>query len=255
MIKPIVCDYSIKGRGQPLFLIHGIGASRDAWRFMIPKLSEHFTVISYDLRGHGISPKPSYEFDLNDLVLDLENLRERLDFKKAIFVGHSLGGMIAPAYALKYPDHVKALGLISTAAGRTKEDREKVLAIIKSMEDQGISKILPTLINRWFTDQFIKSSSDIIERRIQQVLKTDPEVFMNVFRIYANTEMSPWLHKIKFPTLVLTGENDSACNPRLNKFIVDQIPNSKLVILSKYKHSLLLEAPEKVSNNIINFFL
>ena len=46
---------------------------------------------------------PSYEFDLNDLVLDLENLRERLGFEKAIFVGHSLGGMIAPAYALKYP--------------------------------------------------------------------------------------------------------------------------------------------------------
>ena len=65
MIKPIVCDYSIEGRGQPLFLIHGIGAARDAWRFLIPKLSEYFTVISYDLRGHGLSPKPSYEFDLN----------------------------------------------------------------------------------------------------------------------------------------------------------------------------------------------
>ena len=141
MIKPIVCDYSIEGRGLPLFLIHGIGAARDAWRFMIPKLSKHFTVISYDLRGHGISPKSSYEFDLNDLVLDLEHLRERLGFEKAIFVGHSLGGMIAPAYALKYPDHVKALGLLSTAAGRTTEDREKVLAVIKSMKDQSISKI------------------------------------------------------------------------------------------------------------------
>ena len=46
-----------------------------------------------------------------------------------------------------------------------------------------------------------------------------------------------------------------ACNPRLNRFIADQIPNSKLVILSNYKHSLLLEAPEKVVDNIINFFL
>ena len=143
---------------------------------------------------------------------------------------------------------------LETAAGRTKDDKQKVLAVVKSMEDQSISKILPTLIKRWFTDEFIKTSYDIIERRVQQAIKTDPEVFMNVFRIYANTEMSPWLHKIKFPTLVLTGENDSACNPRLNKFIVDQIPNSKLVILSKYKHSLLLEAPEKVTNNIINFF-
>ena len=66
--------------------------------------------------------------------------------------------------------------------------------------------------------------------------------------------MSPWLHKIKAPTLVLTGENDGACNPRLNKHIANQMPNSKLIILSKYKHSLLLEAPEKVTENIINFF-
>ena len=77
MIKPIICDYSIEGKGQPLFLIHGIGAARDAWRFMIPKLKEHFTIISYDLRGHGTSPIPSNEFNLEDLVLDLELLRDR----------------------------------------------------------------------------------------------------------------------------------------------------------------------------------
>jgi pimeloyl-ACP methyl ester carboxylesterase len=186
MIEPILSDYSIKGRGQPLFLIHGIGAARDAWRFIIPELCKHFTVISYDLRGHGSSPKSSNEFDLNDLVLDLEHLRERLGFEKAIFVGHSLGGMIAPAYAIKYPAHVTGLGLISTAAGRSRDDKEKILSVVKSMEDQGISKILPTLIHRWFTDKFIETSLKIIERRIQQVIKTDSEIFMNVFRILCN---------------------------------------------------------------------
>ena len=150
MIKPIVCDYSIEGKGQPLFLIHGIGAARDAWRFMIPKLKEHFTVISYDLRGHGTSPIPSNEFDLEDLVLDLELLRDRLGFDKSHFAGHSLGGMIAPAYARKYPNRVISLGLLSTAAGRTKEDRSKLSNVIKSMEDNGIPRILNTLISRWF---------------------------------------------------------------------------------------------------------
>ena len=50
MMKKIICDYSIEGKGQTLFLIHGIGAARDAWRFMIPKLKEHFTVISYEFK-------------------------------------------------------------------------------------------------------------------------------------------------------------------------------------------------------------
>ena len=122
------------------------------------------------------------------------------------------------------------------------------------MEKQGVSEVLPTLIDRWFTDYFISSSPDIIERRIQQVINTDPEIFMNVFRIYANTEMGPWLHKINFPTLILTGEKDGGCNPKLNKFIADQIPNSKLVILPNYKHSLLIETPNEIAENIINFF-
>ena len=254
MIKPINCSYSIDGEGPPLFLIHGIGAARDAWRFIVPKIKNNYTVITYDLRGHGRSPKTLTKFLLDDLVEDLEYLRKKLNFNKAFFAGHSLGGMIAPAYALKYPRHVLALGLFSTAAGRTKDDREKILTVIKSMEKKGVAEVLSTLIDRWFTDSFISSSPDIIEHRMQQVINTDPEIFMNVFRIYANTEMGPWLHKIKFPTLILTGEKDGGCNPKLNKFIADQIPNSKLVILPNYKHSLLIETPNEIAENIINFF-
>jgi len=254
MSTPIECKYSIEGNGPPIFLIHGIGAARDVWRFIVPKIRNNFTVITYDLRGHGRSPKSRIKFLLNDLVDDLEYLRKKLEINRAYFAGHSLGGMIAPAYALKYPKHVLSLGLFSTAAGRTKEDKEKIFSVIKLMENKGISKILPTLISRWYTDEFISTSSDVIEHRIKQVISTDPEIFMNVFRIYANTEMSAWLYKIKFPTLVVTGENDGGCNPRLNQFIADQIPDSKLVILPKYKHSLLAEAPNEVADNIINFF-
>ena len=255
MIKPINCSYSIDGEGPPLFLIHGIGAARDAWRFALPKLIKKFTIISYDLRGHGSSPKSQYEFDLEDLVEDLELLRHTTGFKTAFFAGHSLGGMIAPAYALKYPDHVKAIGLLSTAAGRTQEDRNKILTVIKLMEEKGIPQTLPTLVQRWFTDDFIKKFPEIIEKRIQQVTDTDPNIFLNAFRIYANTEMQSWLHRISLPALVLTGENDGACNPRLNQLIARKLNNSELTILPDLKHSILIEAPNLVSESLSNFFL
>ena len=116
MRTPFKCKYSIEGKGPPIFLIHGIGSARDAWRFIIPKIKNNFTVVAYDLRGHGESPKPTTEFFLDDLVEDLEFLRKKLVIDKAYFVGHSLGGMIGPAYSLKYPKHVLALGLFSTVA-------------------------------------------------------------------------------------------------------------------------------------------
>lgn len=253
MMECIDCEYSIEGNGPPLFLVHGIGAARNTWRFAIPILREHFTVITYDLRGHGVSPKPQSEFGLDELVDDLERVRERTGIEQAHFAGHSLGGMIGPAYARKYPNRVKSLGVLSTAAFRTQDDSDKVMGVVKAMERDGIPKILRTLTDRWFTDSFIEQNAQIVENRLKQVIETDPDIFLNVFRIYASVEMSPWLHEIEHPALVLTGENDGGCNPRLNKQIAEAMPNSELVILKDYKHSLLLEAGEIVAENLVIF--
>ena len=87
------------------------------------------------------------------------------------------------------------------------------------------------------------------------MIDTNPDVFMQVFRIYAGTEMAPWLHKVTAPSLVLTGEHDGGCNPRLNRLIDDALPNSELVILPNYKHSILVEAADDVSAHLIRFML
>ncbi|WP_299848098.1 alpha/beta fold hydrolase [uncultured Roseovarius sp.] len=249
----IDCEYTVQGDGPPLFLIHGIGAARNTWAKALPVLIPHFTVITYDLRGHGASAMPTGEFGLDELVDDLERVRERTGFETAHFAGHSLGGMIGPAYARKFPDRVKSLGLLSTAAFRTEDDSAKVCGVVRAMEEKGIPQVLGTLTDRWFTDGFISAHADVVERRLQQVVDTDPDVFLNVFRIYAGTEMAPWLHEVNAPSLVLTGENDGGCNPRLNRLIDKALPNSELVILPELKHSLLLEAGDQVAAHLVRF--
>mgnify|MGYP001250408288 FL=1 len=253
MFDPKEYSLSIKGKGDPLFLVHGIGNTKHAWDYLLPTLTKKFTTITYDLCGHGNSPIKKNNFALKDLVKDLENIRKITGFEKGHFVGHSLGGMICPAYARKFPSKIKSLGLISTAAGRTKQDSDKVFEVINAMKKQGVEKILNKLINRWFTDGFIKNQPEIVNKRITQVLKTDEKIFLNVFKIYADTRMDAWLNEIKAPSLVLTGAEDAGCTPKMNKFISNKIKNSKLVILPKLKHSLLLEAPNKISNEIIKF--
>ncbi len=253
MSEPIECAYSVEGEGPPLFLIHGIGAARNTWAKSLPVLTPHFQVITYDLRGHGSSPMPVNEFGLDELVADLEHLRALLGIEKAHFAGHSLGGMIGPAYAKKYPDRVLSLGLLSTAAFRTEDDSSKVWAVVHAMEEKGIPNILPTLTDRWFTDAFIENHRDVVDRRLKQVIETDPDIFMNVFRIYAGTEMAPWIHEVDAPSLILTGEHDGGCNPRLNSQIHSAMPNSELVIMEGYKHSLLLEAGDLVAHEIVRF--
>ncbi|WP_306113776.1 MULTISPECIES: alpha/beta fold hydrolase [unclassified Roseovarius] len=253
MSDVIDCEFTVQGDGPPLFLIHGIGAARNTWAKALPVLTPHFTVVTYDLRGHGASPMPTGEFGLDALVNDLERVRERSGFDTAHFAGHSLGGMIGPAYALRYPDRVQSLGLLSTAAFRTEDDSAKVWGVVRAMEEKGIPQVLGTLTDRWFTDGFIAAHGDVVERRLKQVVDTDPDVFLNVFRIYAGTEMAPWLHEVTAPSLILTGENDGGCNPRLNRLIDDALPNSELVILPDLKHSLLLEAGDIVAGHLVRF--
>ena len=121
------------------------------------------------------------------------------------------------------------------------------------MEEHGISDQLPMLVSRWFTDIFIEQNPNVVERRLKQVLATDPAVFLSVFHLYAETEMLPWLGEIEAPSLVLTGEFDGGCSPVLNRIIAKKIPDAELVILDGVKHAILLEAPERVAEEIQKF--
>ena len=253
MPDPVRSAFSVEGEGEPLFLIHGIGASRASFAGLIPLLRSQYRCISYDLRGHGASPVPKPPYTLDDLVEDLEALRKELGIERAHVAGHSLGGMIGPAYARKYPQHVLTLGLWSTAAFRTGDDSAKVKGVVAAMRSKGIPQVLETLRDRWFTPEFAARRPDVITRRMQQVIDTDPEVFLSVFDIYAETEMSPWLHEVKHPCLVLTGENDGGCNPRLNRQIAAALPDAELVILPVLRHAILLEAAGQVAPPVLDF--
>lgn len=247
--------YSVAGEGPALFLIHGIGARRATFDEMVAGLKDRFTCISYDLRGHGLSPLPKGRFGLDDLVADLEELRDRLGVSQAHFAGHSLGGMIGPRYALRYPERVLSLGIWSTAAFRTEADAAAVKGVVAKMRAEGIGPVLDTLTARWFTDAFCAARPEVIAWRKGQVMDTPAEVFLNVFDIYAETEMAPWLHEVTAPAQIITGELDVGCNPRLNRLIHQALPGSELVILDGLKHAIFIEATERVLPDVRRFLL
>ena len=251
----IEVSYQIAGQGPALYLVHGIGARKSTWNEVVDGLKDQFTCVSYDLRGHGDSPVPPTPYSLDDLVEDLEALRVKLGHEKIHLAGHSLGGMIGPAYAKAYPQHCLSVGLLSTAAGRTDDDSAKLKAVGDAMEANGVVETLATFVARWFTDDFVAAHPEKIEARLKQVEDTPTDVFLSVFWIYATTEMAPWLNQINQPCLVLTGEFDGGCNPRLNQFIHEQLPDSELVILKDLKHSLMIEASDRLLPPLRQFLL
>lgn len=247
MEQGIDCVYSDVGAGPAIVFVHGIGARRGLWQPLVEHFRERYRCVSYDLRGHGESPLAAARFGLDDLVDDLERLRERLDLPAFHLAGHSLGGMIGPRYALRYPARVLSLGLFSTAAFRSDDDARRVQGVVATMRQTGIAHNLDVLADRWFTDDFRQAHADVVAARKRQVLETDAQTFLNVFDIYAETEMAPWLHEVRAPALALTGELDGGCSPRLNEKIAAAMPDCELQVLPALKHAILLEAPGRVA--------
>ena len=190
-MSAVEVSYSVAGSGPPLYMVHGIGSCKEGWLELVAHLEDAFTCVIYDLRGHGQSPVPAPPYTLDELVADLEALRAKLGHEKIHVIGHSLGGMIGPAYARAHPEHTLSVGLLSTAAGRSEQDKAKLAKVGEELEANGLLELLPTLVARWFTDDFLTSNPDAVEWRLKQVKSTPEEVFKSVFNIYATTEMAP----------------------------------------------------------------
>ena len=147
--------FSVEGSGPPLFLIHGIGASRHSWDGLVARLKAHFRCMSYDLRGHGKSPMPRAPlYARRSGRRILEDLREELAIERAHFAGHSLGGMIGPAYARRYPHGCRPWACTALPRSVPTDDSAKVRGVVAAMRAQGIAPVLETLKERWFTPEF-----------------------------------------------------------------------------------------------------
>ena len=108
-------------------------------------------------------------------------------------------------------------------------------------------------IERWFTPEFRAQNPEIIERQIRRVLGNDPAGYAAAYRVFAESDGIDDLHKIHCPTLVMTGEHDTGSTPAMAQAIHERIADSRLVILPRYRHSLLIEATAEVVSELRAF--
>src|SRR5215207_10553122 len=102
------------GSGPPLVLLHGITSTSEAWRKVMPRLAERYTVVAPDMVGHGRSAKPRGDYSLGAYAAGVRDLLAVLGFERGTVVGHSLGGGIAMQFAYLFPEYVERMVLISS---------------------------------------------------------------------------------------------------------------------------------------------
>jgi len=249
----VAINFEVEGRGRHVTLLHGVGSHLQAWDSVVAALRDEFTLLRYDLRGHGKSGKPPGPYALDDYVADLAALLDAQSVDRTTLVGFSFGAMIAPAFTVRHPKRVHALGIVSAVAGRTPEQRAAVVKRADELAQGGATMTVNAAIERWFTPEFRARNPEIIERQIQRVLGNDSVGYAAAYRVFAESDVIDDLHKISCPTLVMTGEHDSGSTPEMARAIHKRIAGSHLVILPRYRHSLLIEATAEVVSQLRAF--
>ncbi len=246
--------YEITGQGPPVVLIHGVGSRLDNWADVVARLESRFQVLCYDLRGNGDSTCLPGPYSLELYSADLLALLDHVGFRRCHLAGHSLGGMIAQRFAIDHGDRVDRLALLSAVAGRTAEERERVVARVDLIRSGIPGGHFQRSLSRWFTDDFIESHPERIAAYAATNAENDPACYAAAYRVLAYEDLDEELADITVPTLIATGAYDQGSPPRMSQLMHDRIKDSTLRILPVLKHSLLVEAPAVVAGLLDPFF-
>lgn len=272
----VMIYYKILGRGEPLLIVHGgPGASHDYFLPYLLPLARHNQLVFIDERGSGRSEKledPS-GYTVENMVEDVEAVRQALGLGKISLLGHSYGGVLAQAYALKYQANLSHLVLGSTFAStkglnevfvRMKEKMSPELRDrINKMEADGLyGHGLPYEQNRYTTGYMVAAWGEgyfpyLYHNRPdanydpQENGKMSWDLYREMWGSHGefvidgnlkSVEYTDRLATIKVPTLILVGDHDES-DPSLSEAMHAKIAGSKLVILPSSGHMTFVDQP------------
>lgn len=246
-------DYSTRGEGEPLVLVHGLFGTRENLGAIAKILSESFTVYSVDLPNHGRSAHVD-EFDLRHMADALAAWMDRIELKSAHFFGHSLGGKAAMELALVYPDKVQKLVVADIAPVEYEHRHEGVFTGLLAIDidaldsrvtaDKVLAETVPEKPVRSFLLKNLQRNDGKFEWR------------MNLKSIHKNyAELVRGNHEACFdrPVLFLKAQNSDYIKSEHREDIVSRFPNTELKVVSNTGHWLHAEKPELIARLVARF--
>jgi pimeloyl-ACP methyl ester carboxylesterase len=248
--------YRLIGSGpRSLVCIHGVGSYLEAWDDVAGLLGDRFTILTFDLRGHGRSARVSGRYEMDDFVRETIALADHVGFGRFHLAGFSLGGLIAQQIALSHPDRIDRLVLLSTVAGRNAQEKAQVLERLALLQTAGAQQHHDTSLSRWLTERFQDANPDRIAELRRRDAENDRDCYAAAYRVLATTDLGDQLEQIRVPTLIVTGEDDVGSSPRMARFMHERIAGSALSILPDLRHSILVEAPALVAARMATFLM
>ena len=248
--------YSEGGKGEPLVLVHGFGASADSWNRMAARLSKRYRVIIPDLPGWGESTRiESESYAYPQQIERLHQFLGQLGMRRFHLMGHSMGGFIASAYAAQYPDEVITVGLIAPHGMAEPEPSE--LARSVAAGDNWLVASTEPEFERLLNNVFAKRPympRPVLRLLAEHAIRNSAKS-ATIFTAMQSNEppLQARLPQIKAPALIIWGGQDRVLHVSSARLFQQGIANSELLLLPGSGHMPLLENSRQCADAWLSF--
>ena len=260
--------YEVHGSGKWLTFIHGMFASHKWWKFQVEEFSKNYRVLTVDLPGHGKSYSLKGKISLDEYTSTVAELHDHLEVDKCVLIGWSLGGIISMHYAVKYPDRVEGLVIISSRCSRKlwKYKFRNFLANVIF----GFKTFLEAVSLAWSAPELVDYKEEIrrelrrgvsdevpteyLEELVNEMLDSSlSDSFDYILDSCIEYDVSNEIQKINVPTLILVGDKDRKTPVEYSTEIHSRIKGSILRIVPSGTHYMIVEMPKAINQEIRNF--
>ena len=236
------------GLGRTIVFANSLGSDQSIWDEVIAALPTGYGVLSYDLRGHGLSTGVAES--IAEMADDLSQLVDALDLVDILFCGVSIGGMIGQVFSAKRTDVVRGAIFCNTALqiGTVERWTDR----IASVEKDGTAGIAESVASNWFGPDYA-AQTDRMALHKAMIARTTNAGYSAACAAIRDAELSEFATAIRVPVLCIGGTHDQSVPPDAVQALAQTIPCAQVEIIDGLGHLPCLELPEQLATVIGNF--
>jgi pimeloyl-ACP methyl ester carboxylesterase len=253
LYKNTQISYSDSGKGTTVVLLHGFLENKTMWDSYISELSKRNRIITIDLLGHGKTQSLGYIQTMEENADVVHEVLSKLRIRKAILVGHSMGGYVALAFAELYPEKIKGLVLLNSTSKEDSPERKKnrdraIIAVKKDYE---------TFIRLSIANLFSEDNREILIKEIEavkiQAIQTPLQgIVASLEGMKVRKDREFLLHTTTYPKLLILGKKDPVLNYEEN---LEQIKGTDVELITfEDGHMSSIENQAELLTVLGNFF-
>ena len=235
--------------GSPVVFANSLGTDLRLWDKVVDRMPTSLRLIRYDMRGHGLTDVLEPPYSMGALISDAEALLDHLNVRNCVFVGLSIGGMIAQGLAVKRMDQIRAMVLSNTAAkvGTVQTWQTR----IDTVADGGLEAIADPVMKLWFGAKF--RQTDEVHAWRAMLSRQPLEGYIGCAAAIAGTDFYTTTASLTLPTLAVAGSEDGSTPPDLVRETADLIKGAKFHLIKGAGHLPCVDKSEEYAATLTAF--